>query len=98
VLWALARVDVPVIGDPDGDELTGDELTGGEGRDRFFVRDGELDRVHCGGGGDRALADQLDQVDADCERLERREISSGDQVEDQEQKSTENPPEDDDEG
>jgi hypothetical protein len=79
VLWALARVDVPDIGDPDGDELTG-----GEGHYRFFVREGELDRVHCGGGGDRVLADQLDQVDADCERLERREISSVDQVEDQE--------------
>jgi hypothetical protein len=68
---------------------------------RWIVRLREvmLDNVHCGGGGDRVLADQFDhQVDADCERLERREISSVDQVEDQEQNSTENPPEDDDEG
>jgi Ca2+-binding RTX toxin-like protein len=93
VLWALARVDVTAIGDPDGDDLTG-----GEGDDRFLVRDGEVDKVHCGGGSDRVLADQFDQVEADCERLERRDITSLDQVQDQEENSTENPPEDDDEG
>jgi hypothetical protein len=93
VLWALARVDVTVIGDPDGDELAG-----GEGGDRFFVRDGEIDKVHCGGGNDRVRADQFDQVDNDCEQVDRRDITSLDQVEDQEENRTENPPEDNDEG
>jgi RTX calcium-binding nonapeptide repeat (4 copies) len=93
VLWALARFDVTAIGDPDGDELTG-----GDGRDRFRVRDGEVDKTHCGGGLDRVLADQFDQVDGDCERVERRDVTSLDQVEDQEENSTENPAEDDDEG
>ena len=94
VLWALARADVTAIGDPDGDELSG-----GEANDRFHVRDGEVDKVHCGGGNrDRVLADQFDQIDTDCERVERRDVTSLNQVEDQEENRTENPPEDDDEG
>ena len=44
------------------------------------------------------LADQFDQVDADCERLERRQITSLDQVQDQEENGTENPAKDDDAG
>ena len=47
VLWALSRKDVTAIGDTEGDELSG-----GEGRDRFQVRDGEVDVVHCGAGRD----------------------------------------------
>jgi Ca2+-binding RTX toxin-like protein len=86
VLWALARADVTAIGDPEGDELSG-----GGGADRFRVRDGELDIVHCGEGRDRVLADQFDQVDNDCERVFRREITSLDQVDDQEENRTENP-------
>ena len=86
VLWALARADVASIGDPEGDELTG-----GAGADRFRVRDGELDLVHCGEGWDRVIADQFDQVDNDCERVNRRDITSLDQVEDREENRTENP-------
>jgi hypothetical protein len=93
VLWALSRKDVTAIGD-----LEGDELSGGEGHDRFRVRDGERDQVHCGGGRDRVLADQFDQVDADCERVLVKAISSLDQVEDREENRTEEPAEDDDEG
>lgn len=93
-LWALARVDVTALGDPDGDELTG-----GEGNDRFHVRDGEVDLVHCGGGDrDLVLADQFDAIDADCERVERHDVTSLDQVEDGPENRTENPPEDNDEG
>jgi hypothetical protein len=44
------------------------------------------------------VADQFDQVDADCERAQRREITALDQVQDQEESRTEDPPEDDDEG
>ena len=62
-LWALSRYDVSALGDP-----VGDELHGGNGADRFRVRDGEVDKVHCGDGRDSVLADQYDQVDTDCER------------------------------
>ena len=89
VLWALSRKDVTAIGDPDGDDLTG-----GPGNDRFRVRDGEVDLVHCGDGRDTVLADQFDQVDNDCERVLRRDVTSLDQVDDQEENSTENPPQD----
>ena len=81
LLWALARVDVSAIGDTEGDELSG-----GEGNDRFRVRDGEVDLVHCGGGDrDRVLADQFDQVDADCERVHRREVTSLAEVQDEQE-------------
>jgi Ca2+-binding RTX toxin-like protein len=89
VLWALSRKDVGSIGDPEGDDLTG-----GPGNDRFRVRDGEVDLVHCGEGRDTVLADQFDQVDNDCERVLRRDVTSLDQVDDQEENSTENPPQD----
>jgi Ca2+-binding RTX toxin-like protein len=89
VLWALSRKDVTAIGDTEGDELSG-----GGGADRFRVRDGEVDLVHCGDGFDRVLADQFDQVDGDCELVRRNDVTSLDQVEDQEENSTENPPED----
>ena len=89
VLWALSRKDVASIGDADGDELSG-----GPGNDRFRVRDGEVDLVHCGDGRDTVLADQFDQVDNDCERVLRRDITSLDQVDDNEENSTENPSED----
>jgi Ca2+-binding RTX toxin-like protein len=89
VLWALSRKDVTAIGDTEGDELSG-----GRGNDRFRVRDGEVDLVHCGDGIDTVLADQFDQVDNDCERVLRRDVTSLDQVDDQEENSTEDPPED----
>ena len=43
LLWALARVDVSAIGDTEGDELSG-----GEGNDRFRVRDGARRSYHPG--------------------------------------------------
>ena len=77
-LWALSRFDVEFIGDPNGDELTG-----GNGHDRFRVRDGEVDLVHCGEGSDHVLADQFD---AGRQRLraraDRRDVTSLDQVDD----------------
>ena len=47
--------------------------------------------MHCGEGRDRVLADQFDQVDNDCERVIRRDITSLDQVDDGEENRTENP-------
>ncbi len=81
------------IGDPEGDELTG-----GAGRDRFLVRDGEVDLVHCGPGADLVISDQFDVLDADCEFERQSDITSLDQVEDGEENQTENPDEDRDEG
>jgi Ca2+-binding RTX toxin-like protein len=86
VLWALSRKDVTAIGDTEGDELSG-----GDGRDRFRVRDGEVDLIHCGAGRDEVLADQFDQVDTDCEVVLRRDVTSLDQVDDGEENSTEDP-------
>jgi Ca2+-binding RTX toxin-like protein len=85
VLWALSRFDVTAIGDPDGDELTG-----GNGRDRFRVRDGEVDLVHCGEGRDHVMADQFDVVDNDCEHVVRRDITSLEQN-DEDENQTEDP-------
>jgi Ca2+-binding RTX toxin-like protein len=76
-LWALSRFDVEFIGDPNGDELSG-----GNGNDRFRVRDGEVDLVHCGEGDDHVKADQFDQVDNDCEHVDRQDVTSLDQVDD----------------
>jgi hypothetical protein len=89
----LSRKDVSAIGDAEGDQLTG-----GEGRDRFLVRDREVDLIHCGEGRDQVLADQFDQVDNDCERVLRRDITSLDQIEDREDNNTEDPAEDDEGG
>ena len=58
VLWALARADVaagPV-------DQVGDTLDGGNGNDVFRTRDGEVDRITCGNGNDRALLDQVDVI------------------------------------
>ena len=57
------------------DTVTGgpgrDRLSGGPGRDRLKARDGRRDSVRCGSGRDRVIADQLDRVAADCERVSR---------------------------
>jgi len=69
-----------------GDDLldggTGnDTLVGGKGRDLLYgragndalsVRDGSRDRVSCGMGRDRVVADRRDVVSRDCERVVRR--------------------------
>ena len=86
VLWALSRFDVAFIGDPEGDELSG-----AGGRDLFRVRDGEVDLVHCGDGIDHVLADQFDAVDNDCEHVDRRDVTSLDQVEDETENRAEDP-------
>ena len=93
MLWALSHYDVTALGDP-----AGDELFGGAGPDRFRVRDGEVDRVHCGEGHDRVLADQYDQVDADCELVKRVPVTSLTQVEDGPENRVEAPAPDADEG
>jgi Ca2+-binding RTX toxin-like protein len=48
-----------------------DTVSGGPGNDIVFVRDGVRDRVFCGAGNDRVVADDLDRVQADCEKVLR---------------------------
>ena len=73
-LWALSRKDVSGPGD-----VTGDTLDGGAGNDRFHTYDGEADRITCGDGRDRVIADTADvitdatpeQPNGSCERVTR---------------------------
>jgi Ca2+-binding RTX toxin-like protein len=48
-----------------------DVISGGPGNDIILARDGERDRVFCGLGNDRVVADLLDRVHADCEKVLR---------------------------
>jgi Ca2+-binding RTX toxin-like protein len=59
VLWALARADVAP---GPGVDQVGDTLDGGDGNDVFRTRDGEIDRITCGPGNDRALLDNVDVI------------------------------------
>jgi TolB protein len=49
-----------------------DDLRGGSGRDLIGARDDVADRVRCGPGLDRVVADRRDSVARDCERVQRR--------------------------
>jgi len=48
-----------------------DRLAGGPGNDRILARDGVRDRVFCGLGSDRVVADLLDRTYRDCEVVAR---------------------------
>ena len=48
-----------------------DRLFGEDGNDRFRARDGIRDIVGCGAGSDAVLADRVDLVGVDCERVRR---------------------------
>jgi hypothetical protein len=74
-----------LFGNRGNDRLLGgggrDRLRGGPGRnrysagagnDRVFARNNKVDRVRCGKGRDRVVADQNDRVAGDCERVRRR--------------------------
>jgi hypothetical protein len=43
----------------------------GRGNDRIRARDDQSDRITCGPGRDRVLADTSDRVGSDCEVVER---------------------------
>ena len=76
--------DDRVAGNDGPDTIDGgpgnDTLDGGAGDDRLRTRDGEVDRIACGPGHDRAFLDAIDViVDASaenpkgsCERVQRR--------------------------
>lgn len=48
-----------------------DTLSGGPGDDLIRARDGVRDKIFCGGGRDRVVADETDRAYADCESVER---------------------------
>jgi Tol biopolymer transport system component len=49
-----------------------DGLYGGEGNDSLRSQDGSFDVVGCGAGRDEVVADRVDLVGVDCERIRRR--------------------------
>jgi Ca2+-binding RTX toxin-like protein len=51
-----------------------DILRSGEGDDEVRAADGLLDRIDCGPGRDRVIADTLDDAAIDCEIVERRAV------------------------
>jgi hypothetical protein len=65
--------DDEMFGGRGADVLTGgegeDRLVGSFGDDRFRARDGWVDTIVCGGGLDTVVADPVDHVAADCERV-----------------------------
>jgi RTX calcium-binding nonapeptide repeat (4 copies)/IPT/TIG domain len=84
LLYGLGGADT-ILGLAGNDLLDGgagnDTLVGGPGRDTLFgrsgndvlsIRDGQRDRVSCGPGRDRVIADRIDLVARDCERVVRR--------------------------
>jgi len=58
------------------DVITGgrgsDRLFGEEGNDRFLAQDRRFDVIGCGSGDDSVIADRVDLVGRDCERVKRR--------------------------
>ena len=73
-----------VEGGPGGDSISGgdendalnggpgsDGLSGGNGDDQIAARDGEPDSVRCGTGSDGVVVDYNDNVNSDCELVDR---------------------------
>jgi Ca2+-binding RTX toxin-like protein len=65
-----------LLGSAGGDRISGgagrDRISAEGGRDRIYTRDNERDRVRCGPGPDRVVADPRDSVAKDCERVGRK--------------------------
>ena len=65
-----------LFGNSGNDRITGstgaDRISGGGGNDRINSRDGRRDRLDCGRGRDRLIADRFDRVARNCERVSRR--------------------------
>ena len=63
-------------GDSGNDRIAGssgfDRIAGGSGNDLMSSRDGRRDRVDCGRGRDRVVADRVDVIARNCERVSRR--------------------------
>jgi len=65
-----------ISGDRGNDRLDGnsgsDRINGNSGNDRIGARDGKRDRINCGTGRDTVIADRIDRVAHNCERVRRR--------------------------
>jgi hypothetical protein len=48
-----------------------DSVSAGAGNDSIDARDGYRDVIDCGSGFDRVVADSLDRVATNCERVQR---------------------------
>lgn len=53
------------------DDSGRDRLNGGPGNDLFSTVDGNVDQIRCGAGRDTVMADRVDRVARDCERVRR---------------------------
>ena len=65
-IWGGAGRDV-LVGGSGKDTIDGDS-----GDDRIMAKDGTQDRIRCGTGRDRVIADRVDKVDRDCELVTYR--------------------------
>jgi len=67
--------DDRIIGQAGNDSMKGnsgrDSLSGNSGNDRIDARDRQSDRIRCGAGRDTVVADRIDRVGSDCERVRR---------------------------
>jgi len=65
-----------ISGDRGNDRLNGnsasDRINGNSGNDRIGARDRKRDRINCGPGRDTVIADRIDRVARNCERVRRR--------------------------
>jgi len=65
-----------ISGDAGNDRINGnsgkDRIKGNSGNDRITSLDGTRDSVSCGSGRDSVLADRIDRVSRNCERVRRR--------------------------
>jgi Ca2+-binding RTX toxin-like protein len=68
--------DDSIDGGAKADHIVGgrgnDDIRGGRGNDRIETRDGQVDAVSCGTGRDRVIADAIDDIARNCERVSRR--------------------------
>ena len=69
-----------LFGDAGTDRLVGgrgeDRIRGAGSNDTILAQDGSRDRIRCGPGRDRVVADRLDVIAGDCERRSRGQIGS----------------------
>ena len=56
------------LGSNMGQDVGEDVYYGGDGNDWFYTHDGQRDKLYCGKGKDRYIAEKIDYVDSSCEK------------------------------
>jgi hypothetical protein len=56
------------LGSDIGQDVGEDVYYGGDGNDWFYAHDGQRDKLYCGKGKDRYIAEKIDYVDSSCEK------------------------------